>query len=198
MDGPGQFEMTLVARQMDGVGTHHLRIATQIDGPGTSHLRRAVQNDGAGLHAIKATATKYHLWYNLGSAPDLTAAADETFASLPFTSLALTGEGVWHFVVRELNTFGLYSQNINTYTIELDGSDDELLERPSDPDVSAIAASATGGATVTAEYNYIKDGHGLTGNNDKSAASFLIFKNGGRFRPRPGARYADRGSNAKE
>ena len=70
----------------------------------------------------------------------------ETFASLPFTSLALSGTGVWYFVLRELNEFGLYSQNITPFTIELDGSDDEILQRPTDPKNVAVAPATTSGA----------------------------------------------------
>jgi hypothetical protein len=185
IDAAGQYNMNLVARQIDGPGTHHLRRAVVIEGRGQHNIRQAVQIDGSGLHAIRETIVKYHLWYNLGSAPDLTAAPDETFASLPHTSAVISGEGLWYFVLRELNQFGLYSQNITPFTIELDGSDDQIRERPSDPDAFAIFAIDAGKVRVTAQYDYIKDGHGLSGFDDKSADSFNVYTTSGGGDPDP-------------
>lgn len=175
IDGLGSFVMNHSSVQIDGLGQSDLRAGIQIDGFGESSIRTAIAIEGIGLGVIRETVFKFHIWYNLGSPPDLTVPANETFASLPFDTLAFSGAGVWYVVVREQNEFGLLSQNINAFKFELDVSDDEILERPSDVDACDLVATVGGGVLVTAEYGYIEDGEGLA-TGDKSADAFLVFK----------------------
>lgn len=140
-------------------GAHIVRAGFIQHDKGTHNLRiNFVQHD-KGVHRIADTSIEsYELFYNFGSAPDLTGAPWETFSSLPHTTAVITGEGLHYFVLRFRHRWNLLSQNITTTIIELDGSDNEIVRAPSDARDVTIAARANATALVTAQYYYYEDG----------------------------------------
>lgn len=87
--------------------------------------------------------------------PDFDADPEEVFTGSP-TELAkdFTGEGpaVFQVAIRSRNIYGLVSQNIDTFSFELDGNDDLVSQRPAAPEETALTPSGSGNVLLTAKY----------------------------------------------
>ena len=139
-------------------GAHIVRAGFLQHDKGIHHLRINFEQHDKGVHRIEDTSIEgYELFYGDGSEPDLTTAPWETFASLPHTSGVITGEGLHYFVLRLRHRWNLSSQNITSWIVELDGSDDEIMQVPSDAVDVQIVAAASATALLTALYYYYAD-----------------------------------------
>ncbi len=100
---------------------------------------------------------RYELWIGEDAEPDLTAAPDDTSATLPFdTAFTPPGVGtkVLHTVTKKRNKYGLYSFNRWTNLIEVDTNGDEVLGELTAPvDVQLFSTDTTGEILVWATYN---------------------------------------------
>lgn len=125
---------------------------------------------GRGVVTVPVTQDRYVVYINLGSAPDPTVDAPAfTFAASPGLSPVLTGAGVHHVVVQDRNQFNLQSKNhVSDLAVELDGSDNGLVLRPTAPAFQRIAAAAGNKVDVTAEYYRGQD-------SGRAADEFVIF-----------------------
>lgn len=150
-------------------GVHIVRAGFIQHDKGIHHLRTNFEQHDKGVHRIEdTTIERYELFYGDGSEPDPTGAPWETFVSLPHTTAAISGQGLHYFVLRYRHRWNLSSQNITSTIIELDGSDDEIMQAPSDARDVAIVARAAATALVTAQYYYYEDG-------DRQADQWLVY-----------------------
>ena len=107
--------------------------------------------------------TLYEIYKGEDEAADLTAAAWETFATLPHDTAAIDLPGAGdtktiHLVVRARNAYDLVSQNIYESLTTIDENGALVSASPSAPAAYAIAAAAGGTMTITAHYPYLPDG----------------------------------------
>jgi hypothetical protein len=103
---------------------------------------------------------RYGLFRGVNAEPDLSATASPwaTSATLPITTSALSAGNTYYFVLRKQNRWGIWSQNVASFRLELDGSGNEVAIPPSDPTAIAIEPAAAGTARVSAFYDYAADG----------------------------------------
>lgn len=165
--GDGTHTLLSLAITIRGAGQHDVRRLYAIRGEGQHSVRHAIQITESGLHDVKKTTTKFALYYQFGSEPDLDAAPWQTFASLPYETPTITGTGKHYFVLRKLNDFGLESKNIFATIIELDSSDDLVAQKPKAPDDYRIVELAAGAVNVAGEYSYLSD--------PNQSDSFLVY-----------------------
>lgn len=109
-----------------------------------------------------AALQQYELYRGVDAPADLTSAPWQTFASLPFTTPALTPGHSYHFVARLRNAWNLVSKNAaeTIITVADDGTAAEVP--PSSPSFAA-APSAAGTILVTSSYAYGLDGANQAG-----------------------------------
>jgi len=154
-----------------GAGSGVAAVFNSFAGEGRGTFAVLIPCTGAltGLHRIANDALdRYELFRGVDASPDLTAAAWETFSTLPHVSAALDADATYHFVLRDRNKYGLSSQNIEETLLEIDAGGDLVATPPSAPDDVAIAANGSGAITLTASYQYLEDG-------TDAATQFLIF-----------------------
>jgi len=121
----------------------------------------------------------YTLYRGVDSEPDLTAAPWETFSTLPHDTAALAVSHTYYFVLRWRNRYGLESQNITSWVVELDGAGESEAVRPSAPFAVSIEPAAGGTVKVRAEYAYQVDG-------SNQADQWLIYLTNTGVDPNPG------------
>lgn len=110
----------------------------------------------SGRYRIANLATAgYDIWVSLGSAPDLSAAADYHVNSLPF-SIPIGPPGVgtatYYIVIRKVDQYGLRSQNQRYSTITIDSTGNVVLPIPPTPQEVAIRPFKGGILRVLATY----------------------------------------------
>ena len=142
--------------------------------------RQAITATGSGFYrAANDALARYELFTGDGAAPDFTAAATETFSSLPHTTTTtFAASKTWHIVLRLRNKYGLLSQNIGETLIEIDAGGDQVATRPSDPISVSVAAAASGKANVLAQYSSKPDG-------SNAADTWLVFSTDDGSNPDP-------------
>jgi hypothetical protein len=113
---------------------------------------------GGRYRAANDALDRYELHIGTDAAPDLDAAASETFASLPHATAALAAGHAYHLVLRRRNAWGLVSQNTRAWVVTIDASGNELPTPPSDPTQISLTPAAGGTITVSARYAYDADG----------------------------------------
>lgn len=85
--------------------------------------------------------------------PDLTATPDETFTSLPHTTTTtFAADDTYHLIVNKRNVYNMVSQDISATEIDLDASGDEILTKPSAPEIVSWEATTAGKFLLTAVY----------------------------------------------
>lgn len=145
----------------------------QTRGAGTLHRigRSFTMNAGAGtLHRVANTvSSKYRLYRGEDAAPDFTASPWEEFNSLPHTTSGTLAAGhAYHFVLREVNAYGLESANEDAVVLTIDGSGNLTPVAPADPVEISVAPAEGGRVKVTAYYRYLADGA-------HAATKFLVY-----------------------
>ena len=98
------------------------------------------------------TLDTFGIWVNAGSAPDTTAAPDETFTAKPYTTtLQLDLSATSYVIAGERNVYGMWSLT-DSWLQTTDGAGLAVLPSPASPEhIDTIAASA--GAVLT-EWRY--------------------------------------------
>lgn len=126
-------------------------------------------SSGAGQYRIANDALSlYEVYKGTDGAPDFTAAAWETSATLPLTTEALAVSHVYQIAVRRRNAYNLVSQNTETESFDIAADGTINTVHPSAPVNTEIAAGAAGTFDVTSEYYYLEDG-------DNAATQWLIY-----------------------
>ena len=110
----------------------------------------------------------YLLYQGVDTEPDLDAAPWESFATLPHESAALAVSHTYSFVLRRQNKYGLISQNIEAWSVEIDGAGDEVETPPSAPEETTLLPIVDGAVNVGAYYEAPPDG-------DNAADTWLIY-----------------------
>ena len=95
--------------------------------------RTAIARSHADAYRISDGVDQYELLYQMGEEPDIEAQPVATSATLPMNAPAITGAGLHFFLLRRRNEFGLISENVEHFVIELDSAGNELNQRPSAP-----------------------------------------------------------------
>ena len=125
----------------------------------------------SGQYAVANEDTaEYRLYHGIDADPDFSAAPWETFASLPHTTAALTVSHVHNLVLREMNEYGVESQNLEAWRVELDAAGNIVYESPSTPTNISVTAKEALSVLVEAVYDYASDGE-----DDKEADTWLIY-----------------------
>lgn len=125
----------------------------------------------AGLYRIAVDAReRYELHIGIDAEPDLTAAPDETFTSLPYTTTTTFAAGSTAYIVlNSRNKYDLVSQLDQSTVINLDGSGDEIGQAPSTPEIQSWEPTADGAFVLKAVYYHGQD------TEDVKADEWLIF-----------------------
>lgn len=111
----------------------------------------------------------YGLFKGEGDAePDFSASPWQTFSALPHTSASLDPSEVYKLAVRRRNAFGMWSQNIESWRIELDGSSAIVAPAPSAPTEQSAESLAGGRVLFHAVYDPEIDG-------DNAANQWVIY-----------------------
>lgn len=119
-------------------------------------LRVVTFNRLRGLYRIEDTSIEgYELFKGEGAMPDLDGAPWQTFASLPFTTPALTDGVTTYLVLRKRNRFNLQSKNVEAEIFTLDGGD--LTLHPSAPREIRADQAAAGAVRIRAWYDWPAD-----------------------------------------
>jgi len=113
-------------------------------------------HNAQGDFRISDAGAQYELYRGVDTNADLTAAAWETFSSLPHTSAALAASHTYYFVLRYLNNYGLTSQNSEEWSVEVDAAGAGVY-RPSNAENITIVPAAAGAVRIRADYFYNKD-----------------------------------------
>lgn len=96
---------------------------------------------------------RYELHVGVGSLPDLSAAPDETFTSLPHTTTLTLGTSTTNYcVVNYRNKYNLVTQSRSATIFEIDSGGNEALPSPTGPDNIAWRAAAGGTFVLDAIY----------------------------------------------
>lgn len=96
---------------------------------------------------------RYELHVGVGSLPDLSAAPDETFTSLPHTTTLTLGTSTTNYcVVNYRNKYNLVTQSRSATVFEIDSGGDQALPSPTGPDLIAWRAGAGGTFVLDAVY----------------------------------------------
>lgn len=113
----------------------------------------------AGLYRIAVDAlARYELHVGIDAPPDLSAAPDETFTTLPHTtSLALSPGTVNYLVTNRRNKYDLVSQVMEGTVIAVDGSGDETVTPPTAPEIQDFAPASGGTLRLRAIYHHGQD-----------------------------------------
>jgi hypothetical protein len=110
-----------------------------------------------GYYRVEETALeRYELYRGVDAEPDLSAAAYETFASLPHDTPAQAASHTYYFVLRKRNKYNLCSQNIASWSVKIDAGGANANE-PSAPVEQTITPAAGGTMQIGAAYNYLED-----------------------------------------
>lgn len=131
---------------------HHIRVDFSVDG--TAYSERL-----SGLFRIAETALeRFELHVGVGAEPDLSSAPDETFTSLPHTTILTLGTGTSNFLVTNFrNRYDLVSKFDQTTVITISGAGTQLTNAPSAPEVVLWEAAANGAFRVEGLYFYFQD-----------------------------------------
>jgi hypothetical protein len=165
MDAVGEHSLAAGRFTVDAVGEHTIRAGFTVDATGEHNALGRYTVDAAGEHSVEnTTLERYELYHNLGSAPDITGAPDETFSSLPHTTSAtFTGAGLHYFALFQRNRYNQRSAQVPDYAslvelsswiIELDGADEVVVLPPDGPETVDVQPTFAGAVLVTAAYNY--------------------------------------------
>lgn len=113
----------------------------------------------AGLYRVEDTSLeRYELHIGTDAEPDLTAAPDETFTSLPHTTTAtFPGAHTYYVVTNRRNRWNLVSQSMATTKIRVNASNVAGTVAPSAPEISTWQASASGAFALAGAYYYLAD-----------------------------------------
>lgn len=107
----------------------------------------------------RADAIMEGVWIGQDAAPDLSAAADETWTSRPHTtSLSLDTGHDYHCVIRERNTYGLWSQNSEATVLRLNAAGGTDPTRPTAPTDLRVTQTSDDEAIIGARYQPAPDG----------------------------------------
>lgn len=136
----------------------------------------------AGLYRIAVDArARYELHIGAGSEPDITAAATETFTSLPHTtSYTFAAGNTYYMVTNSRNKFDLVSQYDQTTVLAIDGSGDETGEAPSTPEIFYWEPAAGGTFVLKSTYAHHQDAEAI------KAEEWLIYTTYNGATPTPG------------
>lgn len=113
----------------------------------------------AGMYRVADDDLKeYQLHIGVDAEPDITAAATETFATLPHTTTTTLGADTTNYlVVNYQNEYGLRSQSLRTTIIHIKGDSTEGNADPSAPEVMSWRAGAGGTFVLEGVYYYEQD-----------------------------------------
>jgi len=115
-------------------------------------------NNAAGQYRVADDDIElYELYRGIDAEPDLDGSPWETFATLPHETAALAVDNTYCFVLRHRNRWGLISQNIESWNIEIDDEGKQVQPRPEAPQNISITTAAGGKGLVTAQYYYDPD-----------------------------------------
>lgn len=164
-------------------GSHTIYNAYARAAAGVARISAAYRRGAAGLGRIRNDALdRFELYVGADADPDFTAAPAATQLAtyvdgLPTLSPALVyalapaalGETVtYRLVLRLRNGWGLASENLDAWTVEIDDAGQVVATPPSAPDSFAAAPGAAGTIVVTATYTYTADG-------DDQATRWLVY-----------------------
>jgi hypothetical protein len=109
-----------------------------------------------------STLAQYETFVGVGTEPNTSGTATETFSSLPHTTTytltpPATGTLTYNFVTNYRNAYGLVSENVDVESITIDHNGNLVLQPPISPVGQTIAGTVAGAFTVTAQYYYRGD-----------------------------------------
>lgn len=120
----------------------------------------------------------YLLYRGVDTDPDLDAAPWETFidtdptepsgTNVDHETATLAVSHTYYFVLRRQDKYGLISQNLDSWSVEIDGAGDKVETPPSAPDETTLVPIADGAVNVGAYYQKSPDGA-------NAADSWLIY-----------------------
>lgn len=125
---------------------------------------------GGSRRIANTDVERYELYRGENAAPDFDAAPWETFTSLPHTTTALTSGVTTNLVLRRRNRYGLISQNLEQWSVTLDGSGNLVATPPDGPSQQSVEPAAAGAIRVQAVY----DAHAQHDAADRADA-FLVY-----------------------
>lgn len=124
-----------------------------------------------------STLDRYEIYRGVDG-PVSYASPFETFTTLPHVTAALAASHRYRFVLRKRNRYGLLSQNLDTWSIELDAQGNQVFTKPSAPVQIEVTPATNGAISVKALYFYLADG-------DDAATEFLIYLTSNGANPDP-------------
>lgn len=154
----GVYNMAMTSAHQIARGVYRVDCSCHQVARGVYSIKREAHQIARGVYAIEEAEDAYELYYAQDGEPDLEGDPWETFASLPHETAAISGAGVHNFVLRARNKWGLRSQNLDAWSVELDAEGAEVPPRPSAPGGIAVTPAANGAVRVTASYLYHPDG----------------------------------------
>jgi hypothetical protein len=101
--------------------------------------------------------SEVRLFHAVGAAPDLNGSYT-VVSSSPAQVTGLTTAGRHYFALRRRNRYGLVSQNVETWSVELNSSGNVVADAPSSPSEVSLVGGASGSVVVSALYAYAADG----------------------------------------
>lgn len=166
---------------LSGGGLFALRAASKLLEGGLFKLSSLMRVQASGVHRIENLAVElYELYVGTDAAPNFSAAPFATFASLPFTTAALTANHTYWFVLRKRNRYGLLSANLWEDRLILDAGGSWIPANPSAPKQVAVAADTGNTVRVSAIYVLGSDPAAVR------ADSWLIYRTTTGVDPNPG------------
>jgi hypothetical protein len=119
----------------------------------------------AGLYRIHdVSLDRYELFVGVDAEPDLTAAADEIFTTLPHTaSYSFVGPHTYRVVTQRRNRYNLISDQKNSTLIVVEADDTGSVEPPTAPEIISFAPDSSGAFILQVAYWYLADSDDVRG-----------------------------------